>query len=131
MASIRSELEIRLANFAAAQTPPIPVSWEGVPFVAPTSGPYIQAMMLGSTNMCPTVDGTRVRVRGNFQINVVVHDGTGSKAVEDLTDAIVALYPILPKTGKVSIESPPQTGAAILIVDKRYIPITVSYRVEQ
>jgi hypothetical protein len=86
--------------------------------------------MLASTSTCPTVDGKRVRINGRLQINVVVHDGVGSHEVEGLTEAIVSLFPIVPKTGTVSIEQPPQTGAAILILDKRYIPITVSYRQE-
>lgn len=126
--SIRSELETPLAAFAAAQN--IPVAWEGVPFVAPTTGPYLQSYLLGSVTTNASVDGTRQRVRGTFQINVVVHDGLGSEAVDALAAQVVALYPLLPKTGTVSIEQPPQTGAAILVVDKRYIPIKIAYRQE-
>lgn len=126
--SVRSELEGRLATFATAQN--IPVSWEGVPFTPPSSGPYLQAVMLASATKNSTVDATRTRTTGNFQINVVGFDGLGSKQVEDLATLVVALYPVMPKAGTVSIESPPQTGAAILLTGKRIIPITIAYRQE-
>ena len=39
MATIRQELESRLATFAASQTPPLKVAWENVPFTKPTNEP--------------------------------------------------------------------------------------------
>jgi hypothetical protein len=129
--SLRSELETRLANWASAQSPPIPVAWEGFPFVPPQNGgPYIQPFLLANTVTNATVDAARTRTRGNFQINVWVKDGKGSKVVEDLSNTIAALYPVLPKVGTVSVESPPQTSAAFTNVDWRVITISISYRQE-
>lgn len=128
--SIRSELELKLSTWAYSQVPPIPVAWEGVPFIPPTTGSYVQPFLLANVVKNITVDGKRVRTRGNFQINVWVKDGTGSKAIEDLSDAVAGLYTVLPKTGTVSIEQQPQTSASFTSVDWRVIYVTVNYRQE-
>jgi hypothetical protein len=129
--SIRSELELKLAAWASSQVPPIPVAYEGVAFTKPTTGPWLQPTMLTSSTVNPTVEATRRRERGVFQINCYVRDGLGSAAVENLSNNIVNLYPVVPKTGTVSIEQTPQTAAAIVTQDGwRYIPVRVSYRQE-
>jgi hypothetical protein len=128
--SIRSELEARLKVFADAQTPRIPIAWEGVPFTPPATGAFFEVRMLASTNTSANVAASSVRTRGNFQITIVDKDGTGSKGIEDLAAQVMALYPMLPKTGTVSVEQPPQKSAAILLLDKRVIVVTVNYRQE-
>lgn len=129
--SIRSELETKIAAYAASLSPALPVAYEGVPFTPPTNGSgYLQPFLLANTVTNVTTDGKRLRTRGNFQINCWVPDGTGSKKVEDLANAVAALYPTLPKTGTVSIESPPQTSAAFTNASWRVITVTVSYRQE-
>lgn len=128
--SIRSELETRLKTFADAQVPPIPIAWEGTPFTPPKDGAFFEVKMLASTNTSVNVAASNTRVRGNFQVNVVDRDGVGSKKIEDLASQVAALYPMLPKTGTVSIEQPAQKSAAILLLDKRIIAVTVNYRQE-
>jgi pyruvate/2-oxoglutarate/acetoin dehydrogenase E1 component len=128
--SIRSELETRLKTFADAQIPPIPVAWEGQPFTPPANGAFFEVKMLASTRVAHSISAENVRTRGNFQVNVVVRDGVGSKVADDLAESVIALYPMLPKTGTVSVEQPPQKSAAILSLDKRVIAVTVNYRQE-
>lgn len=128
--SIRSELETRLKTFADAQVPPIPIAWEGQPFTPPKDGAFFEVKMLAPISSSSNVAASNTRTRGNFQINVVDRDGVGSKRIEDLVDQVIALYPMLPKTGTVSVEQPPQKSAAILLLDKRIIAVTVNYRQE-
>lgn len=128
--SVRSELETRLAVWAAAQQPPILVAYEGVPFTPPTSGSYLQPFLLANTVTNITVDGKRIRTRGNFQINCWTKDGTGSKIIEDLANTVSLLYTVLPIIGTVRIVSNPQTSAAFTNADWRVISITIPYRQE-
>lgn len=128
--SIRSELETRLKTFADAQVPPIPIAWEGIPFTPPKDGAFFEVKMLAPISSSSNVAASNIRTRGNFQINVVDRDGVGPKKIEDLVDQVMALYPMLPKTGTVSIEQPVQKSAAILLLDKRIIAVTVNYRQE-
>ena len=130
--SIRSNLEDRLRTFCAAQTPPIPIAFEGIPFVKPSNSRYVQCWLLPSTTTSPTVEGYRRRVRGLFQISVYCPDGRGSKEVEDLSEQIAALYPVVPKNifTELSIDRPTQTSQAYIDANYRCIPVTVSYRAE-
>ena len=128
--TIRSELETRLATYAATHNPIIPIAWEGLPFTPPTSGVFLQPIMLRSNRVSPSVDASSVRVRGDFQVNVVVRDGVGSALADTIAEEVMALYPIIPKIGTVSVEQPPQKSSAILLLDKRIIAVTVNYRQE-
>lgn len=127
--SVRSELEARVLTYANSQNPPIPVSYEGVPFTRP-NGTFLQCFMLPSTTINPTVDASRRRTRGAMQVNVWVKDGKGSYLVDKIAEDIVNLFPVVPKTGITSIEQTPQTGQAITESDFRIVPVTIKYRVE-
>ena len=127
--SIRSEIEIKVANWAATQTPPITVAYEGVPFVRDKS-PYVEVIFLDSNAVNPSIDAVRRRTRGVVQINVCVLDGHGSKDVDALSEAIVNLFPVVPKTGTVSIEQTPSESQALLDGIWRIVPVMIKYRYE-
>ena len=126
--TIRSELETKLATYATSKG--YPVAWEGFPFTPPNNGVFLQPILLAPFSVCPTLDGIRTRTRGIFQVNVIIKDGVGSKDLESVVADIVALYPILPKSGEVSVEEPAQRSAAILLLDKRMISVSINYRHE-
>lgn len=131
--TIRSEIESRLITWAQAQVPPILVSLEGVPFTKPTDGSaYLQIFFLGSASTNTSVDGLGVRVRGIAQINCCVPDGKGSKQVEALSQNIVDLFPVVPKSlfTTVSIEQTPSVGQAMIDATWRIVPVTIKYRQE-
>jgi len=130
--TVRSEIEQKLATFATTQSPAIPISYEGVPFTKPTSGPYFEVFFLNSSTQDVTVDGTRRRVRGYVQINVCYPDGKGSKAVEAMAEAVSALYPVVPKSlfTSVSIDQSAQIGRAFISDNFRVVPVTIYYRQE-
>ncbi len=128
--TIRSELEAPLAAFA--QTNNIPVAWEGQPFTKPTTGDYLRIFFLAKTITNPTIAFTDKRIRGLVQIDVCVPDGKGSKHVEELAEAVAALYPAANKQAfpTVSIEQHPQIGRAMIDGNFRVVPITIEYRQE-
>lgn len=129
--SIRSELEVRLSQFASSQTPAIPVSYENSKFTKPKSGPYLEIMLLKSTALNRQLSAQGKRIYGKAQINVYAPLGTGMAFLEDLVNKVVNLYPVVPKVGIVSIEKPCDEGSSYILDNFICIPITVSYRVEQ
>lgn len=131
--SIRSEIETRLAAWANAQSPKIPVAYENVSFATPVTGSYLEVYMLDGSSRNRGVDAVGVRHTGMFQINCYVPLGggtTGMAAVEALADAVVALYPVLPKTGTVSVEGPLNASRAMPVDGFMCIPVRGRYRVE-
>jgi hypothetical protein len=131
MATTRQELEGRLATFAAAQTPPLLVAWENVPFTKPTSLPYLECFLISAGTTAVTVDALRNRERGTFQVNVWSPSGIGTNQVEVIGQGVVDTFKVIPKVGTVSIEQPGNTGR-LLIENNGWIilPVTFPYRVE-
>lgn len=126
--TIRTELEGRLAAFAAAQSPPLQVAWEGMPFVKPTT-PWLECFLASAGTICPTVDGTRTRERGTLSINVWVPNGQGAGKSDSIAQALMKAFPVVPKQGTVSIEQPGNTSRIILDVSGWIMqPISFQYR---
>lgn len=127
--TIRSEIESRLAAWASSQTPKIPVAYENVSFSKP-SGQFLEVYMLPGSAKNNGVDAVGVRTTGTFQINCYSPVGGGMAAVEALAAAVVALYPVVPKTGTVSIEAPLNASQAMPMDGFMCIPVRGRYRVE-
>lgn len=128
--STRSEIESRILTWAGSQVPPIPVSIENVSFTKPTSGKYLEVFLLGHNNINPNVAADRTRSYGIFQVNCYAPAGRGMGEVEALRDNIVALFPVLPKTGTVSIEAPLSWSGSDVVDGCVYIPVRGNYRIE-
>ena len=129
--TIRQELEIRLATFAASQSPKIEIAYEGVPFTKPTNKPFLECFLISAGISTVTVDAIRNRERGTFQVNVWYPSGSGARAVEMIGQGLLNAFPVVPKVGTVSIEQPANTGR--LIVDLAgwiVLPVTIIYRQE-
>lgn len=130
--NIRQEVETAVAAYASAQSPAIPIAYEGVPFTKPVGAPYLEIVFLSNNILNATVDATRQRVHGSFQINCYVPDGKGMKRLDTLTNDIAALFPVFDKARYTtfSVEqpanvSPPMTDAAF-----RVAAVRVQYRQE-
>jgi hypothetical protein len=130
--NIRQEVESAVAAFANSQTPQIPIAFEGVPFTKPTNGPYLEVFFLANSPMNATVDVSRIRVYGTFQINCYVLDGKGMKALDDLSDSIVALFPVNNKGlyTTFSVEQPPNVSPPLSDTKFRMAAVRVKYRQE-
>ena len=131
MTTIRQELETKLAAFAAAQTPPLAVSYEGVPFTKPTGVPWLECFLVSASTVSTAMDASRNRERGSFVVNSWVPSGQGAAKVDALAAQIVSLYKVVPKTGNVSIERPGNTSKILLdIAGWLVVSATFPYRVE-
>lgn len=106
--AIRKELETRLKTWADAQTPKIPIAFEGVAFTKP-SGPYLEPLLIPNITKHNEVSGQRKTLLGVFEVRCWYPNGKGMGGVERLSGQVIDLFPMLPKTGSVSIENTPYT----------------------
>lgn len=130
--NIRQEVESAVAAFAASQNPVLAVSYEGVPFVKPSGAPFLEVVFLANNVMNATVDAQRQRVVGTFQINAYVPDGKGMKALDTLTNNIVALFPVYDKARYTtfSVEQPANVSPPMQDAAFRVAAVRVKYRQE-
>lgn len=128
---VRAEFETRLKRWADAQTPLIPIAFENAPFTKPTDRPFLEAFLIPNLTLNYTVDGKRKTYMGLFQINCWAPSGKGMGEIERLVQSVINLYPMLPKTGRVSVESTPSAGSSIPDPSGWVIvPVTIKYRME-
>ena len=128
---IRAELDSKLKAWADAQIPKVPVAYEGFPFTKPTDGVFVESFLIPAITMDSDVSGDSKRYLGIYQINCWARSGRGMKQVETLAQNIINLFPMLPKTGSVSIESTPYAEKYVLDQSGWVIlPVTIQYRYE-
>lgn len=92
--AIRAILESRLAAWAAARAPALPVLWENVRTDAEPQGEHLRAYVIPATPQNPYLGSDVVLHRGLFQVSVFCLAGTGSNRAETLAGEIAALFPV-------------------------------------
>lgn len=92
-ALIRSAFESRLAAWAAAQTPAIPIAYQNKPFDPPV-GVYLRSFILPAGTISLTLDRKHRQYKGVFQVSIVAPLATGPGAAEAVATALDALFPI-------------------------------------
>lgn len=105
--TVRVALETRLKAWADAQVPKIPIAFEGSPFTKPSSSAYLEPILMPNTTVHSELAGKRKTSIGIFEVRCWYPSGRGMGGVEQLANNIVNLFPMLPKTGNVSIENSP------------------------
>lgn len=128
--SARTEIETKINDWAKAQSPPIPISFQNVKFVKPASGSFLEVAMLGDNATTSDLAAENVRTYGMFQVNCYAPVNTGMAQVEALAKSIVDLFPVVPKTGTVSIEAPLATNGSFVVDTFVCIPVRARYRIE-
>jgi len=126
---VRKEITDKLKTWAAAQSTPLKIAIEGVPFEKP-SDPWLELFVMPSTTVDSNVGVKRATLYGFFQINIYTKDGEGTKKAEDIAQALITLYPVIPKLSTVSIE---QTGSILNHYQDaqwRVTPVRIRYRQE-
>ncbi len=128
--TVRSELNTKMAALATLLN--VPVAYENNTFVPPANiGTYLEMVVMPSATIDVTVDGTRQREVGYMQINIWIKKGIGTAAEDVIFTAIKSAFPLVPKTGSVSIEATPSKKTALLDPSGyRIIPVVIPYRYE-
>lgn len=125
--TIRQEVETKVKAWASSKG--IALALENVPFTKPDTT-WIQLYIIPATTVNPTVNAKRATMFGFLQFNIYTKDGIGTKASEELAQEIIDLFPVVPKTGTVSIE---QTGSImnpLYDAQWRVTPVRIRYRQE-
>ena len=128
---IRAVLETRLKAWADAQVPKIPVAFEGASFNKQSSGGFLQPIILPNGTINNDLSGKRKTHFGIFEVRCWYPSGSGMGQAEKLSNSIINLFPLLPKTGSVSVENTPYTEKP-QIEESGWIvvPVLIFYRYE-
>ena len=132
-ALIRAAFESRLKAWAAAQTPPIPVAWENVPFNPPKTR-YARAFVLPAPTVSLTLDRTHRQRKGVYQVTLVMPIGSGAGAAAALCASIDAAFPIgtlLTQGGlTVTLLTPFSPATAIQEPERFAVPVSAQYQAD-
>lgn len=128
---IRAELETRLQTWADAQTPKIPIAFEGWAFDKNAHELFLEPLLVPVVTLDKELSATRKTRIGIFSVNCWAKSGKGMRSIETLAQNIVELFPILPKQGTVSIEATPHAGDTYPDPSGwMVLPVTIQYRHE-
>jgi hypothetical protein len=126
--TIRLEVEAKVKAWAAAQSPAIPIAYENAAF-AKTDTTFIELYIIPATTVNQTVSAARKTLTGLIQFNIYTKEGVGTKKSEELAQALIDLFPVVPKTGTVSIE---QTGSIMnTLYEAQWLVTPVRFRYRQ
>lgn len=128
-ALVRAAFESRLASWAAAQVPPIPVAYQNVPFTPP-NGRYARCWVLPAPTQSGTLDGLHRERKGVFQVDLLMPNGTGSGAATALAASLDAAFPVVLSQGgiKVFLLSPMSQSSSIQEPNHYMVPVSCMYR---
>jgi len=126
--TIRLEVEAKVKAWAAAQSPAIPIAYENVAFTKPDTT-FIELYLIPATTVNKTVSAARKTLTGLIQFNIYTKEGVGTKKSEELAQTLIDLFPVVPKTGSVSIE---QTGSIMnTLYEAQWLVTPVRFRYRQ
>lgn len=132
-ALVRAAFETRLAAWAAAQSPAIPVAYENATFTAPT-GRYVRCYLIPAPTECETFNGEHRRRMGVFQVSLCMPIGSGPAAANALAASLDAAFsltaPMTQGSIKVFLLSPMSIAPAIQGDDRYVVPVSCTYRAD-
>jgi hypothetical protein len=128
---IRQAFETRLAAWAAAQTPPIPVTFENHKF-KPPAGRYIRCWLLPAPTQSESLDGLHRLRSGIFQVDLCMPNGEGAGAATALAASLDAAFsltsPMTQGSIKVFMLSPMSAAPAMQEPNHYVVPVSGEYR---
>lgn len=130
---IRRELESRLLAWAQTQNPVPQIAFQNQAFTPPAQTAnviWLECRLIPNLVSSRDVTATKETFKGLFQINVWSPSNAGMGRVESVAESIKASFPVVPKVGGVSIDSPPKIAAPIDSNGWVATPIVISYRYE-
>lgn len=131
---IRKLFEQRLATWAAARVPALPIAYENAQFDPTGKDIYLQAFMLPARSEAITLDGDNKTYRGLFQVNVVTKTGIGAGVAEGIAAELEAQFPVQLRmtsgTFAVQVIEPMSAAGAIVDGAKLILPVSCNYRAD-
>ena len=126
---IKEALRVRLAALPGCP----PVSWEGIAFKSPDSGPFLKSDYLPAGMRQATAGATGLNeLTGIFQVTVFMPDGSGDGALYRLVDDVLNHFKrgtVLTSSGGVSVTVTRSNPSPMIDVDGYLtVPVSVSFR---
>lgn len=131
---IRSLLEKRLKDWAAARSPVLRVAYQDVPFEPQSGETYLRCFVLPATTGSEDLEGVHRRYEGVWQVSVVKPKNGGLGAALGIEDELAALFPNNLKLSAsgfdLYIRSPMSSATAITDDLNTTLPISCRYRAD-
>ena len=131
---IRAAFESRLAQWAAARVPALPVAWTNAAATLPTVD-HLRAHLLPAETTARDVAGKNRSYRGLFQVSVFIKAGTGVGRAEAIAGELDDLFPValrmLSAGIAVQVMTPMATRPAIQETDWYSVPVDCRYGAEE
>lgn len=130
--TIRAILETRLAAWAAARVPPLPVLWENARTDAEPTVAHLRAYVLPATTTNAYLEGTGRTHQGIFQVTAFLLPGTGPQQADAIAAELDALFPcfevLTDGALQVQIMAPVSALAAMQEPSWHVVPVRTRYR---
>jgi Bacteriophage related domain of unknown function len=130
--TIRTAFESRLATWAAAQTPALPIAYENRAFTPPANNRYLRAYLIPAPTVNEFLEGTHRSYEGVFQVSIVQPLTAGTASAATIALALDTLYQVsfLEGAMRVFITSPMSIAPAIIEPNNYVLPVSCFYRVD-
>ena len=128
---IRKILETRLAAWAAARVPPLPVLWENVRVAVEPAGEHLRVYVMPASTLSPYLAGEGRTFIGIFQASIFTPAGTGPKRGEEIAAALDALFPCddsFTDVGGLSVQVMTPVSASPAMQDDDFSMVAASFR---
>lgn len=128
---VRKILETRLAAWAAASNPPLPVLWQNVRVAVEPAGEHLRAYVMPATTLSPYLAGEGRTFIGIFQVSIFTPEGTGPKRGEEIAAELDALFPCsdsFTDAGGLSVQVMTPVSASAAQQDEGFSMVAASFR---
>ena len=127
---IRRAYEGRLATWAAARSPVLPVAYENVPYTPATGAVFLRAYVLPATTESLDLAGTLRTYLGVVQFSVCCPINTGPGAALGIADELAALFVVNARltSGAITVQQITPCSIAPALQDASHYIIPVSFQ---
>lgn len=133
-ANVRAALESRLATWAAARVPALPVAWENAPSDPATGAAYLRAFVLPANTESQDLQGLHRGYRGVFQVSIVCPINAGPGAAVGIADELAAQFPVNGRytsgSTTTQIIGPASPGPGQQEPEAYVLPVSIPYRAD-
>lgn len=128
-AAVYDAFALRLGSFASGFSPPLPVSFPGVPFTPPDTGMWLEAAFFPNTTANYGLgEAGPFLHQGFLQASVCVRPVSGILAPLEVAGALGDYFRKGTVIGPVKIEQPPSAMSPVVLPDRLVQAVSIPYR---
>lgn len=130
---IKAAFETRLATWAAAQSPPLPVAFENDDF-QPTTGTFVAGFLVPAETVSLTLDQTHRQYKGLYQVSIYGEVDVGTGYLIGLAESLDTIFspasPLVQSLIKIYVTRPMSLGPAIQDGGHFILPVSFEYHLD-